>query len=47
METKSLGNSGRNKNESTTKPIRNTIFLLNGKSVHLMKSANTLIWYLE
>ncbi|MFT7424397.1 MAG: hypothetical protein ACI9O5_000330 [Algoriphagus sp.] len=45
MGTKRLGNSGRNKNESTTKPIRNAGFWLNGRLVHLMKSANTLIWY--
>jgi hypothetical protein len=30
-----------------TKPIRNAGFLLNVSSVHLMKSANTLIWYLK
>jgi hypothetical protein len=47
METKSLGNSGRNKNESTTKPIRNAGFLLNERTVQLMKFANTLIWYLK
>jgi hypothetical protein len=27
--------------------MRNAGFLLNEKSEHLMKSANTLIWYLK
>jgi|SaaInl47_10m_RNA_FD_contig_71_955006_length_1342_multi_3_in_0_out_0_2 hypothetical protein len=38
---------GNNKKQLPTKPMRNAGFLLNERLVHLMKSANTLIWYLK
>ncbi|MFT4663020.1 MAG: hypothetical protein ACI8XB_003313 [Patiriisocius sp.] len=35
------------KAEHPTIPIRNAGFLLNGRSKHLIKTANTLIWLLK
>jgi len=43
----SLNKLKKKNNDLPTMAIRNAGFLLNERSVQLMKTANTLIWYLK